>query len=245
VPTLSRSPASSVPEGGVICFEPTDVAFRKLVANVRLNPDLAARMTLALAMLVGGRNSTVPERLFSSWPLASGDDRHALHGGRPMTTREARATTLDAAPAEAGVDRRGCRENGRGWVRVRCAAGRREDARQRPPILMELAPYVLDETGASIEELVGILADAGYTLAKLGSGRRIRSTERPSVSSCRSVPPSTSWQHSAAPLLQHEEATRRRDGWSARDEAIGTFNRADESRWQQTYRLEPASQNPR
>lgn len=53
------------PNGRVICFEPTDFAFRKLAANVRLNPDLAARMTLVQAMLLGAANGAVPETLFS------------------------------------------------------------------------------------------------------------------------------------------------------------------------------------
>ena len=90
-----------------------------------------------------------------------------------MTTHGARATTLDAVLREAGaahvnfvkmdVDGHEC-----GVLR-----GARETLRQQPTILMELAPYVLDETGASIEELVQILAEAGYTLAELGSKRRI------------------------------------------------------------------------
>ena len=162
------------PEGRVICFEPTEFAFRKLVANAELNPDLAARMTLVQAMLVGAVDRTIPETVFSSWPLALGDDLHALHGGRPMTTRGARATTLDVALVEAAVDRVDFVKldvDGHECSVLQGAAG---TLRQGPPILMELAPYVLDETGASIEELVEILGAAGYALAELGSGRRIR-----------------------------------------------------------------------
>src|SRR5262249_5089627 len=66
------------------------------------------------------------------------------------------------------------REDGRGRVRVWCPAGRHEHAAQGPHILMELAPYVLDETGTSIEELVEILGAAGDTLTELGSGRSVR-----------------------------------------------------------------------
>ena len=162
------------PTGRVICFEPTDFAFRKLVINVRSNPDLVARLTLIQAMLVGAANGSVPEALFSSWPLRSGHDLHALHGGRAMTTHGARATTLDAALDEVGV---GCVD----FVKMdvdghECGVlrGATDTLRQGPRILMELAPYVLDETGASIEELVEILGAAGYALTELGSGRRIR-----------------------------------------------------------------------
>ncbi len=162
------------PTGRVICFEPTDFAFQKLVANARSNPDLVARMTLIQAMLVGVANGTVPEALFSSWPLTSGHDLHALHGGRAMTTRGARATTLDAALVEAGVGRVDFVKMDVDGHECGVLRGATNTLRQGPHILMELAPYVLDETGTSIEELVEILGAAGYALAELGSGRRIR-----------------------------------------------------------------------
>ena len=161
------------PQGRVICFEPTEFAFRKLLANTNRNPDLARRMTIVQAMLVGAARETVPERLFSSWPLTPSRDLHTLHGGRSMTTHGARATTLDAALREAGVARVNFVKIDVDGHECSVLLGARETLRQQPTILMELAPYVLDETGASIEELVQILAEAGYTLAELGSKREI------------------------------------------------------------------------
>ena len=162
------------PKGRVVCFEPTDFAFRKLAANARINPDLAVRMTLMQAMLVGTANGTVPEALFSSWPLTSGDDLHAWHGGRPMRTHGARAMTLDTALAEAGVDHVDFVKMDVDGYECGVLRGATNTLLQGPHILMELAPYVLDETGSSIEELVEILGAAGYTLTELGSGRSIR-----------------------------------------------------------------------
>jgi FkbM family methyltransferase len=161
------------PGGRVVCFEPTDFAFRKLVANARSNPDLAGRMTLVQAMLVGAANGRVPERVFSSWPLAPGDDLHALHRGRPMTTRGARAMTLDAALVEAGVARVDFVKMDVDGHECSVLRGAPEMLRQAPPLILELSPYVLDETGASVEELLEILGAARYTLAELGSGRPI------------------------------------------------------------------------
>ena len=42
---------------------------------------------------------------------------------------------------------------------------------QSPPLVMELSPYILEERGASLELLLGILAGAGYRLEYLESGR--------------------------------------------------------------------------
>jgi FkbM family methyltransferase len=160
--------------GRVICFEPTDFAFRKLVINARSNPDLVARLTLIQAMLVGAANGSLPEALFSSWPLRSGRDLHALHGGRAMTTHGARAATLDGALAEVGVGRVDFVKMDVDGHECAVLRGATDTLRQGPRILMELAPYVLDEAGASIEELVEILGAAGYALTELGSGRRIQ-----------------------------------------------------------------------
>jgi len=161
------------PQGRVICFEPTEFAFQKLLANANRNPDLAGRMTLVQAMLVAAATEAVPERLYSSWPLTSGNDLHALHRGRPMTTHGARATTLDAALEEAGVARVNFVKMDVDGYECSVLRGARETLRHQPTILLELAPYALDETGANIEELVRILAGAGYALAELGSERRI------------------------------------------------------------------------
>src|SRR5262249_59075587 len=91
-----------------------------------------------------------------------------------MTTRGARATTLDAALAEVGVHRVDFVKMDVDGYECGVLRGATNTLRQGPHILMELAPYVLDETGTSIEELVEILGAAGYTLTELGSCRSIR-----------------------------------------------------------------------
>src|SRR5262249_2771855 len=162
------------PRGRVVCFEPTDFAFAKLRANVERNPDLAGRMTLMQAMLVGSANETVAASVFSSWPLSSGDDVHRLHGGRRMPTTGARAITLDAALAEMRISRADFVKIDVDGHECSVLRGASKTLCQGPPILMELAPYVLDEAGASVEELLEILQSAGYGLTDLTSGRRLQ-----------------------------------------------------------------------
>src|SRR5262249_46500758 len=94
-----------------------------------------------------------------------------------MTTRGARATTLDAALAEVGVHRVDFVKMDVDGHECGVLRGATDTLRQGPRILMELAPYVLDETGASIEELVEILVAAGDALAAGGGGRRLRLQE--------------------------------------------------------------------
>jgi FkbM family methyltransferase len=161
------------PGGRVVCFEPTEYAFAKLRANTEANPELAGRMTLMQVMLVGRIEEPLPDRLFSSWPLWAGGDVHGLHGGRAMATRGARALTLDAALAEAGVSRVDFVKMDVDGYECRVLRGAAELLRQVPPLLTELAPYVLDETGSSVEELIEILRTAGYALVDVTSGRTL------------------------------------------------------------------------
>jgi FkbM family methyltransferase len=161
------------PRGRVVCFEPTEYAFAKLRANTEGNPELAARMTLMQVMLVERTEAPLPDRLFSSWPLWAGDDVHGLHGGRAMATRGARAMTLDGALADAGVSRVDFVKMDVDGYECHVLRGAAEVLRRAPPILTELAPYVLDETGSSVEELVQIFQAAGYALVEVGSGRTL------------------------------------------------------------------------
>jgi FkbM family methyltransferase len=58
------------PNGRVIAFEPTDFAFRKLGRNLKLNPQLKARVTACHCFLTQHDKDQVPSAIYSSWPLA-------------------------------------------------------------------------------------------------------------------------------------------------------------------------------
>jgi len=161
------------PAGRVIAFEPTDFAFAKLTRNTALNPTLAGRIQCRQYLLGDSESaSTAGTALYSSWPLKDADDRHHLHQGQLMTTAGAEAHTLDAALAAAGVQRLDCIKldiDG-----AECALLRGAHAsltRWHPVIVMELAPYVLEEKGASLEELLDLLRVHDYVLTDAATGK--------------------------------------------------------------------------
>ena len=161
------------PSGQVVAFEPTDFAFAKLTRNVALNPDLAARTRCVQFMLVdseAGNVTTVP--LYSSWPLKQeADVRHGLHLGRLMTTSGATARTLDSAVASLELSRVDCIKLDIDGFECAMLRGARETmTRWHPTVIMELAPYVLEEHGASLQELVQLLVDYGYGLYSASNG---------------------------------------------------------------------------
>jgi FkbM family methyltransferase len=159
------------PKGRVVAVEPTGFAFGKLTENLRLNPGLEDRVTAVQAMLMASGDEAPPGELFASWPLRAGSDLHPKHRGSAQSTSGAHGTTLDRLVADLtldGVDLIKIDVDGQEPGVLR---GGLETLRgHRPIVLMELSPYVLEEAGSSVDELVELLAAARYELRDLRSG---------------------------------------------------------------------------
>lgn len=165
------------PQGRVLCFEPTDFAYRKLQRNLDLNPGLASRVTPFHCFLAEKDDKDVPDAIYSSWPLTEGEDLHAKHLGQPMPTTKARARSIDGVLAEIGnplvqlvkIDVDGFEtEVLRGATSLLGIS--------RPVFMMELSPYVLDERGSSLEELLACFAPHGYQFFHERTERQLPST---------------------------------------------------------------------
>lgn len=156
------------PTGRVVAFEPTVFALEKLRANLGLNPSLASRVTVEQAMLVGSGDEQLPSHLYSSWPVKGGDAVHPLHRGRPEATERARAVTMDRYVAETGLDAVDLVKIDVDGYEDQVLLGAAETiARFRPPILLELAPYLYDGTTHSFSAIIDFLRDHGYALRPL------------------------------------------------------------------------------
>ncbi len=166
--------AQAVGENGkVYAFEPTDYAFAKLSRNRGLNPELATRIYTMQYMLVDHDAVDTPTpKLYSSWPLESGAGLHELHQGRLMTTDDAKAITLDSIVFSMlnleRVDLIKLDIDGFECVMLRGAGA--VLSKWKPVIVMELAPYALEEQGGSIRKLLDILKSYDYELFDLSSG---------------------------------------------------------------------------
>jgi FkbM family methyltransferase len=151
------------PTGRVIAFEPTDYAFRKLGRNLELNPHLAARVTACHCFLTERDEDQVPSAIYSSWPLAREAGLHAKHLGREMRTESATARSLDSVLAEL-ADRKvqliKLDVDGYECDVLRGATTLLRDV--RPIFVMELSPYVLEEHGASLDQLLSYFIPNGY-----------------------------------------------------------------------------------
>lgn len=151
------------PSGRVMAFEPTDFAFRKLSRNLELNPSLASRVEAYHCFLTANDGTRVPNAIYSSWPLAREAGLHAKHLGREMQTESAQARSLDSILSER-ADRKvqlvKLDVDGFECDVLRGATAMLRDA--RPVFVMELAPYVLEERGTSLDELLSHFVPNGY-----------------------------------------------------------------------------------
>ena len=85
-----------------------------------------------------------------------------------METAGASISTLDEYLDRAGVRRvHFVKMDVDGYECKVLRGGSAAFKREKPVILMELAPYLLTETGDSLDELLDILATLGYTLTTL------------------------------------------------------------------------------
>jgi FkbM family methyltransferase len=163
--------------GRVLAFEPTDYAFTKLSRNLALNPELARRVSAYHCFLAGADAGPVPSAIYSSWPLAHEAGLHAKHLGREMKTEAARARSIDSVLTEVAdrpVSLVKLDVDGFECDVLKGATKLLSDT--RPIFVMELAPYVLEERGASLAELLSCFVPRGYRIYDESTNAALPST---------------------------------------------------------------------
>jgi FkbM family methyltransferase len=160
--------------GRVIAYEPTSFAYRKLLANIALNPGLASRIVPVQAMLIGGGSEPVPPAVYSSWPLEAAGDLHAEHRGRAMATDGARAITLDEHLRDLEVERIHLVKIDVDGFECSVLRGAKEVLRRwRPVLVMEWAPYIHKASGHRLEECLSVVRDLGYSFHDAENGQAL------------------------------------------------------------------------
>ncbi|WP_322868076.1 FkbM family methyltransferase [Bradyrhizobium ottawaense] len=165
------------PKGRVLAFEPTDFAFRKLTRNLELNPELQKRVIPFHCFLTRMDAEPVPSAIYSSWPLKSESGLHAKHLGREMGTGAAQARRLDDVLArfpDLQVQLVKLDVDGYECDVLRGAPKLMKDV--KPIFVMELAPYVLEERGTSLEELFSYFIPNGYRFFDERRGKALPSS---------------------------------------------------------------------
>lgn len=153
--------------GKVIAYEPTRYAFEKIKRNVQLNPLLAGRITLNHQLLVSDEKQTMVESIYSSWPLVpDGKPLHDIHRGRLMETTGATAATLDQSVRDMGIGKIDFIKLDVDGNEYGVLMGGREILdRDRPAILMEMAPTYFAGKMNEMEGILSIIRELGYSIS--------------------------------------------------------------------------------
>ncbi|MEQ8233898.1 MAG: FkbM family methyltransferase [Gammaproteobacteria bacterium] len=157
------------PAGRVLAVEPTDYAHARLTRNIALNPELAARIVAEQAMLAADADGEVAAGFYSSWPADGRDvDCHARHLGVMMSADGARRVTVDSLVAARGFDSLQLVKLDVDGYELEVLEGARATlSRDRPAVIMELAPYTVRERGQEPLDIITLLRDHGYGFSTL------------------------------------------------------------------------------
>lgn len=162
---------SAGPEGRVFAFEPTDFAYRKLLRNISLNPELKDRICAEQVFLGSSGADQVPGVIYSSWPLKGHHPVHPKHRGKLETTKNASIDTLDDFINRQDIRRLDLiKLDVDGHELPLLQGGQQALTRFRPVLVMEMSPYVHQEQNHSFTELVHMLENLGYGLVDADRG---------------------------------------------------------------------------
>lgn len=163
--TLTLAKAAG-PSGKVFAFEPTSYAFRKLTANIELNPDLAGRIVALNQFVTANDTDDRPTEIYSSWPLVADETAslHDQHLGQLMTSNDAVSSTLSSVAQTHGIERVDVVKLDVDGFEMQVLDGSNGFLeRHRPIFIMELMPFELIERGGDIDRYTSFFDNLGYS----------------------------------------------------------------------------------
>jgi FkbM family methyltransferase len=167
--------AAMVPKGHVYAFEPTDYAFAKLLKNISLNPQLAARIT-PVQRFLADQNSLMHEmKAYASWKVDGiPSNSHPLHGGTLKSADSIPAVTLDQFCLGNGihsVDLIKIDTDGHEYKVLQGA--RKTIEKQLPYVVFEIGGYVLNEQQLEFKQFHDYFENFKYRLLNAKNGKPI------------------------------------------------------------------------
>ena len=158
--------AKAAPRGHVYAFEPTDLAYKKLLKNNDLNPDLKQRIT-PVKQFASDKSLSAPRRMaMASWRTDSFRTKgHPVHGGVELSTSLAPSITLDDFCREnriSKIDLIKIDTEGQELAVLKGAQGILKT--HQPVIIFESGTYLMNEQGVNFMDYYDLLNKLGYRL---------------------------------------------------------------------------------
>lgn len=157
----------------IFSVEPTDYAYKKLLRNLSINKNLSDNIK-PFNIFLGSDNQKKPASIYSSWSLNSKDPQHPKHFGEMKHTNNAQIKTLDEFVLKnkiSNVDFIKLDVDGYEYFVLK--GGYNFLKKKKPPIFMELAPYLYEEHGYTKEILLELIYSLNYKFYDLRSLKKI------------------------------------------------------------------------
>ena len=157
----------------IYSIEPTNYAFNKFIKNLKLNPKLSKNI-YPFQMFLGSKEKEMPSFIYSSWNLESKETKHFKHLGEKKSTEKSNLLTLDefiVLNKISNVDF--IKLDVDGFEYNVLSGGMNFLKEKKPPIFMELAPYLYKEYGYNKEKILKLINSLNYNFYDLKKLKKI------------------------------------------------------------------------
>ena len=162
----------------IYSLEPTNYAFNKLIKNLELNQKLSKNI-YPFQIFLGSKEKGIPTSIYSSWNLESKENKHIKHLGEKKSTDESNSLTLDEfviLNKISNVDFIKLDVDGFEYEVLK--GGTNFLKEKKPPIFMELAPYLYQEYGYNKEKILELIISLNYNFYDLKKLKKIFDIEQ-------------------------------------------------------------------
>lgn len=162
------------PNSIVYSLEPTNYAYKKMIENLNLNPHLKKKI-YPEQLFICNKNQKLPKNIYSSWNLNSKMPSHHKHKGLKKNTNFSKLISLDDYLINNKIyDLDFIKLDVDGNELYVLQSGRKFLSKKKPPIFMELAPYLYKEHGYSPDDLINLVISLEYEFYNLKTLRKIK-----------------------------------------------------------------------
>ena len=146
----------------IYSIEPTDFAFKKLLLNLNSNPIVKKKIYPNQVLLTDKRN-LVPKKIYSSWNLTSKKNSHQKHGGYKKNIKNAKIMSFDQFIKKNKIKNIKLIKLDVDGAELKIfKSGKNFFKKNKPYIIMELAPYLYPELGYNYIDLLNEIKSIGY-----------------------------------------------------------------------------------
>jgi len=164
---MSLQFAKTVPEGKVYAFEPTHYAFKKLIKNLDLNPELRGHIYPIQSFVISPDKINEEIIAYSSWKVGKADNSpgHPVHKGTAMSTEGVSSLTLDLFCERENIERIDFMKIDTDGHEPDVFKGAKNSiSKFRPKIIFEIGQYVMKEKEIGFDFYTQYFNELNYQL---------------------------------------------------------------------------------